>query len=782
MRTRWTEALSCAALAALVFSNTLPAGFVYDDNRAIVQNEDARWGSSVESLLIHDFWGTSLHSESSHGSWRPLTTLTFRLDHLLAGGLHAHVYHVTNVALHALVTALLVLWARSLLPRGVAPRVAGLMFAVYPVHCEAVAGLVGRAELAQAACTLLALLAYRKYTGPLRMLLALTFAIAATLFKEQGLVTLALCGASDVLHHSSPHELLELLISSKLTSRLRRLRSRLRTLTLASAVLVCARIAVAGGTLPRFVVADNPAAHEPSLLTRSLTFLYLPAFSAKLCLFPHILSFDWSMDAVPLVRSMSDPRLLTLALLYLTLAGVAWRCDKAASQALLLTVLPFLPVSNLVGYVGFVAAERVLYSPSLGLCLLLGLGFARLWDTQRLRSCLVLALGLLITVFAVRTLRRNLDWHSEETLYRSGLAVNPPKAYGNLGSILAAQGRSREAEDCYRIALKHRPNMADVHYNLGLLLLQVGGSSRLHEAEMSLHAAISCRPKLAAAHVALGVTLARRGAVLEAETALAHAATLDVAGQRDPRAHQAARASALLHLGRLQLERQRTHDALDTLLRARDAMPPGYHQPQSCLENFIIILFPSFSVQYYPERLRQYHHCVVQSVYNLLGEAYSRLGRPEQAEPWVRASLAANPDHFLLRRGRHAHAAQVLERVFAVSAETRYQDLVNTATAHRLAGQLDVAERFYLRARDLHPQNILYDCMNENISLLIFFSSILSSYQQEASSHGNLGACQHLAGRLHEAEQSYQRALALQPGDPVTRGNLQRLRRLLSGE
>ncbi|KAF4523605.1 hypothetical protein B566_EDAN014579 [Ephemera danica] len=408
---------------------------------------------------------------------------------------------------------------------------------------------------------------------------------------------------------------------------------------------------------------------------------------------------------------MSDPRLLTLALLYLTLAGVAWRCDKAASQALLLTVLPFLPVSNLVGYVGFVAAERVLYSPSLGLCLLLGLGFARLWDTQRLRSCLVLALGLLITVFAVRTLRRNLDWHSEETLYRSGLAVNPPKAYGNLGSILAAQGRSREAEDCYRIALKHRPNMADVHYNLGLLLLQVGGSSRLHEAEMSLHAAISCRPKLAefratAAHVALGVTLARRGAVLEAETALAHAATLDVAGQRDPRAHQAARASALLHLGRLQLERQRTHDALDTLLRARDAMPPGYHQPQVWTRDFM--------------------------------------------------SLSDPICEFLLRRGRHAHAAQVLERVFAVSAETRYQDLVNTATAHRLAGQLDVAERFYLRARDLHPQ--------------------------EASSHGNLGACQHLAGRLHEAEQSYQRALALQPGDPVTRGNLQRLRRLLSGE
>lgn len=39
-------------------------------------------------------------------------------------------------------------------------------------------------------------------------------------------------------------------------------------------------------------------------------------------------------------------------------------------------------------------------------------------------------------------------------------------AYGNLGSILSSEGRLEEAEDALRKALRHRYNMADVHYNL----------------------------------------------------------------------------------------------------------------------------------------------------------------------------------------------------------------------------------------------------------------------------------------------------------------------------
>ena len=38
-------------------------------------------------------------------------------------------------------------------------------------------------------------------------------------------------------------------------------------------------------------------------------------------------------------------------------------------------------------------------------------------------------------------------------------------AWGNLGNVHNNMGRLEEAEQAYKNALYHRPNMADVHYN-----------------------------------------------------------------------------------------------------------------------------------------------------------------------------------------------------------------------------------------------------------------------------------------------------------------------------
>lgn len=92
-----------------------------------------------------------------------------------------------------------------------------------------------------------------------------------------------------------------------------------------------------------------------------------------------------------------------------------------------LLMLPFLPAANVLFYVGFVVAERVLYLPSAGLCLLLGMGCARLWESKKFRTFIRCLLLVLLVVFSARTVLRNRDWSSEETLYRSALHVNPPK-------------------------------------------------------------------------------------------------------------------------------------------------------------------------------------------------------------------------------------------------------------------------------------------------------------------------------------------------------------------
>lgn len=216
---------------------------------------------------------------------------------------------------------------------------------------------------------------------------------------------------------------------------------------------VCLRFYVMGNTAPFFSPSDNPAAGSDSLLTRTLTFLYLPTFNSWLLFYPATLSFDWSMEAIPLIDSLNDIRNVFTMIWYSCLAAILLVCignlrttinytttlDK--SQVLLIgltfLVLPFIPATNLFFYVGFVVAERILYIPSMGFCLLAAKGIYVMYHCCNklmkkvshiksfglhlilywLQMILVLVVFFLV-VFAIRTYERNGDWTDEETLYK----------------------------------------------------------------------------------------------------------------------------------------------------------------------------------------------------------------------------------------------------------------------------------------------------------------------------------------------------------------------------
>ena len=343
------------------------------------------------------------------------------------------------------------------------------------------AGIVGRAEILSAVFFLLTLLVQRRHGWSVR---ASLLAAAATLAKEQGVTVLGVCFVLELVGRqggANKRSLLQIL------------------LTLVA--ILSLRATALGGHLPVFSKADNPASHSSSLLTRSLTFLHLPAQNAWLLVCPTKLSFDWSMDALPLVTSLIDPRnifslifygiMTSLSLPLLTLLPISFQSfkpflhrarelpsprpkphdlsfDPSLALALSLIVLPFLPATNLFFYVGFVLAERLLYLPSLGFSLLVALGLQKL--SQRKPRFAAVGFLLVLITGSLRTLVRNEDWSSEETLFSSGVNTNPAKSLSNLGTVLHNQGKVELAEAAFREALVHRGNMADTHYNLGILL------------------------------------------------------------------------------------------------------------------------------------------------------------------------------------------------------------------------------------------------------------------------------------------------------------------------
>ena len=52
--------------------------------RAVLQNQDILSSSPISSIFLNDFWGTPLTHSGSHKSYRPLTTLTFKLNNILS--------------------------------------------------------------------------------------------------------------------------------------------------------------------------------------------------------------------------------------------------------------------------------------------------------------------------------------------------------------------------------------------------------------------------------------------------------------------------------------------------------------------------------------------------------------------------------------------------------------------------------------------------------------------------------------------------------------------------
>ena len=176
-------AVAAALLAIALYAITLFGTYVYDD--VVVVRDDSR----VTQL---NGWIGYFRAPYLIGTpdplWRPLTCLTYWAQYHLHGPT-PWPFHLVNILLHAAVSALIAIVAWQLTRRQAAAWWAGLLFAAHPVHVEAVAYLVGRAE---SLCTLgvlggIALFVYRPLT-PRRVVGIVGCFVLAAMSKEHGVL------------------------------------------------------------------------------------------------------------------------------------------------------------------------------------------------------------------------------------------------------------------------------------------------------------------------------------------------------------------------------------------------------------------------------------------------------------------------------------------------------------------------------------------------------------------------------------------------------------------
>ncbi|XP_048005683.1 protein O-mannosyl-transferase TMTC4-like [Leguminivora glycinivorella] len=583
--------VSVLCASSLPFIFTLNGDFVFDDSEAIIKNEAVKSESWLESFYT-DFWGTNITSDLSHKSYRPLTVWSFRLNYLLSGNkLSAVEFKATNLVCHIISCLLLWCTLRSILGRLKKHKckkcidigwLTTVVFAVHPVHVEAVSGAVGRADLLAATAFFLAFLCYNQAmtkTGLHYFYLTATviFAAMSMLFKENGITVLGICLCYDFI----------IICKEDNTSRSKKKKQfydiqllpsaeviiRITVTVLAIMLLLYGRWIVMGGAPPKFKPTDNPASFSDSKMTKVFTFSYLYVLNILLLIWPQWLCYDWSMGCVPLVEDPLEYRVVFVLAMYFYGVAVVIKFFKARRKrdswikvmALLLLGLPFLPAANIFYPVGFVIAERVLYIPSAGYCLYMVFGLNKLCHyklvTKKMASIPYYAVTFLICIYALKSYERSYDWQNEHALFLSGAEVCPlnAKVHYNIAKAADAKHEYDFALMEYKEAIRLHPNYYQAMNNLGNLLKNQKVYS---EAEYYLRKAILRKIDFPAAWMNLGIVLASTGRYDEAQKSYTNALR-----------YRSNYPDCLYNLGNLYLDTNKSDHALESWLHAIKLKP-----------------------------------------------------------------------------------------------------------------------------------------------------------------------------------------------------------------
>jgi len=537
--TLWWAGAAVVALSLAAYANSITNAFVLDDIPIIVQNPLVRSLANLTRIFTSDYWaGSGMDGVlRDPGLYRPLTIFTYALNYAVSG-LSPVAFHATNVALHAATAVMVLLLAVELLGPTVAAFAAGAIFAVHPIHAEAVTGVVGRAELLTAFFALLSLRVGRG-TSISAAAGSGVFYLLALFSKESAAMLPALFLLYDWTRQGSSD---------------RSARTPLKALAPRYVALAIALIVYAAF---RFNAVKLPAHSWDGWLgvpgyARVLTAIRVLAEYLLLFIWPRTLLADYAAGDVPVARSPDVAVLLSVAL-WIALI-VAFTTKLRRHRVLLFSFawffLAILPASNLLFAAGLGKAERILYFPSVGLCLATGWVIQWLYDRAATRQTpLAIAFSAVLLALAMRTWRRNEDWRNDLVLARASLAISPASALMNsvAGTELLKLDSTREATPFLERAVREAPAKPFYHVRLGSAYYSAQQSERaaaefqralqlsprdpdalsdlgaiyidrhdLNQALTLLNAALSASPRHAGAHMNRGLVYLAAGRIDDA--------------------------------------------------------------------------------------------------------------------------------------------------------------------------------------------------------------------------------------------------------------------------
>jgi tetratricopeptide (TPR) repeat protein len=501
-------AIIVALTGFVLYANTFGNDYVLDDFGLIKDNTQTKKGISAIPQIFKSSYRFGMNI-TDYQLYRPLTKAMFAAEWSISPN-SPGLGHFVNVVCFALLCYLLfIVLTRYLNGNLIIPFITTLLFAAHPLHTEVVANIKSRDEIMCLLLILGSLYFYYTYvtTESKRALLSGTLCYFAALFSKESAITFL--------------AITPLMFYFFTNANSKKYYATVGGMVVCTVIFLLIRRSVLGSITSLIPVEDNSLAGIKDIVLQKANAIYLLGVYMYKMIIPTPLFADASYNTFPPVSLSSWKFFVPFAV---CLAGAIYalmnfRKKDIISFCILFFFITVSIVSNVVILIGTNYGERLMFVPSLGICMLFAVLISRIIkreETQQVAQdvknffaqnskAIVITLGIVV-LFSVKTLARNTVWKDNITLYTTDVQNVPNSAHmlfylanhitndeylADLPDSLSREKARQEAMGYLTRAVTIFPRYADGYQRRGFIYTQMGDSVK---AEADYKRALEINP------------------------------------------------------------------------------------------------------------------------------------------------------------------------------------------------------------------------------------------------------------------------------------------------
>lgn len=475
-----------------VYANSFNNPFIWDDEQFIYAN------SFIVNFSVADIFTQSTTAGAGVPStyYRPLTSLSYAIDHYLWGS-NPFGFHVKNTLLHyAAGCALLILLANLGLSRMQAVGIS-LLFLLHPAQVESVAYINSRADSLYALWLFIGLSCFVFFiqkkqpalhiydlkiqlTTKMALLLAVASYAFSILSKEIGIAGLGLFGllaVQQVLFLAPKKE------KNSLLRAIRRITLLLLPFILVAGMYFLLRWSIVNIPTDLASAWGNESVYSNNVFVRVHTFTRALGEYLRILLVPYPLHME---RAIPIMTSNFSIWLVASVLSTVALLAAGWLEYKQKNTTTIFLgagwfYCMLLPVSGIIP-INALLYEHWLYVPMVGFWLVFS-GLLSFFDTAHVEA-FAKYIGIpALVLYAAFTMRQNYIWGDHVRFYTHTLQyAQTARLHNNLAIALAAEGKYAQAIEQYERSLEISTEYYQTYHNLGNIYLELGNFEQALQA------------------------------------------------------------------------------------------------------------------------------------------------------------------------------------------------------------------------------------------------------------------------------------------------------------